>query len=143
MQNTPNPAVPQPPSDTQPVAEQPIDTDATEETEVNDGSAAPDSGSQQAAVASAIVAARADALAIVEMCQLAGHSERATAFLSQGTPVDQVRRALLEARAQSTEITSLIHPDATSAQARNENSPLHIPPNNPLLQAVKKLTTKD
>lgn len=122
MQNTPNPAAPLPPSEAVPANDKPIDTEAT------------DSETQQAAVDTAVAATRADALAIVEMCQLAGHSDRAATYLSQGTPVAQVRRALLDARAQSTEITSLINPDAKPAQARDEN--------NPLMQAVKKLTTK-
>lgn len=127
MQNTPNPEVPEPQSEAEPAADKPnhtdgIDTDAT------------DTETQQDAVDTAVAATRADALAIVEMCQLAGHSDRAATYLSQGTPVAQVRRALLDARAQSTEITSLINPDAKPAQARDEN--------NPLMQAVKKLTTK-
>ena len=122
MQNTPNPAVPLLPSEAEPVAETQVDTDAT------------DSETQQDAVDTAVAATRADALAIVEMCQLAGHSDRAATYLSQGTPVAQVRRALLDARAQSTEITSLINLDAKPAQARDEN--------NPLMQAVKKLTAK-
>ena len=125
MQNTPNPAVPLLPSEAEPVAETQVDTDATDTT---------DTETQQDAVNTAVAATRADALAIVEMCQLAGHSDRAATYLSQGTPVAQVRRALLDARAQSTEITSLINLDAKPAQARDEN--------NPLMQAVKKLTGK-
>lgn len=122
MQNTPNPAAPLPLPEAEPVAEKQVDTEAT------------DTETQQAAVDTAVAATRADTLAIVEMCQLAGHSDRAATYLSQGTPVAQVRRALLDARAQGTEITSLINPDAKPAQARDEN--------NPLMQAVKKLTTK-
>lgn len=122
MQNTANPAVPLLPSEAEPAADKPINTDAT------------DTETQQDAVDTAVAATRADALAIVEMCQLAGHSDRAATYLSQGTPVAQVRRALLDARAQSTEITSLINLDAKPAQARDEN--------NPLMQAVKKLTAK-
>ena len=122
MQNTPNPEVPEPQSEAEPAADKPINTDAT------------DTETKQDAVDTAVAATRADALAIVEMCQLAGHSDRAATYLSQGTPVAQVRRALLDARAQSTEITSLINPDAKPAQARDEN--------NPLMQAVKKLTAK-
>lgn len=122
MQNTSNPAAPIPQPEAEPVAEKQVDTEAT------------DTETQQSAVDTAVAATRADALAIVEMCQLAGHSDRAATYLSQGIPVAQVRRALLDARAQSTEITSLINPDAKPAQARDEN--------NPLMQAVKKLTTK-
>jgi capsid assembly protease len=125
MQNTPNPAAPLSPSDADPSEQKQVDPVATDTN---------DADNQQAAVDTAVAATRADALAIVEMCQLAGHSDRAATYLSQGTTVAQVRRALLDARAQSTEITSLINPDAKPAQARDEN--------NPLLQAVKKLTAK-
>lgn len=127
MQNTPNPAVPLLASEAEPVADKPINTDVID-------TDATDTETQQDAVDTAVAATRADALAIVEMCQLAGHSDRAATYLSQGTPVAQVRRALLDARAQSTEITSLINLDAKPAQARDEN--------NPLMQAVKKLTAK-
>ena len=130
MQSTPNPAAPVSPSEAKRAADKPshidvIDPEATDTT---------DTETQQDAVDTAVAATRADALAIVEMCQLAGHSDRAATYLSQGTPVAQVRRALLDARAQSTEITSLINLDAKPAQARDEN--------NPLMQAVKKLTAK-
>ena len=130
MQSTPNPAAPVSPSEAERAADKPnhidvIDPEATDTT---------DTETQQDAVDTAVAATRADALAIVEMCQLAGHSDRAATYLSQGTPVAQVRRALLDARAQSTEITSLINLDAKPAQARDEN--------NPLMQAVKKLTAK-
>ena len=127
MQKTPNPEVPEPQSEAEPAANKPINTDVID-------TDATDSETQQDAVDTAVAATRADALAIVEMCQLAGHSDRAATYLSQGTPVAQVRRALLDARAQSTEITSLINLDAKPAQARDEN--------NPLMQAVKKLTAK-
>lgn len=122
MQNTSNPEI----ADPVPDPESATDTVPDKATETE---------SQQDAVDSAIAATRADALAIVEMCQLAGHPEQAATFLTQGTPVAQVRRALLTARAESVEITSLIHPDAKPAEARQEN--------NPLMQAVKKLTAKD
>lgn len=122
MQNTPNPEI----ADPVPDPESATDT-------VPDKATEPES--HKDAVDSAIAATRADALAIVEMCQLAGHPEQAATFLTQGTPVAQVRRALLTARAESVEITSLIHPDAKPAEARQEN--------NPLMQAVKKLTAKD
>ena len=122
MQNTSNPEIAEPIPD----PESATDTGPDKATEPE---------SQQDAVDSAIAATRADALAIVEMCQLAGHPEQAATFLTQGTPVVQVRRALLTARAESTEISSLIHPDAKPPESRPEN--------NPLMQAVKKLTGKD
>jgi len=95
--------------------------------------------SQEDAVESAVVAARAatraDALAIAELCQLAGHPGRTATFLAEGASEAQVRRALLAARADSTEITSLIHPDA--------QAPEQHPEHNPLMKAVKKLTGKE
>ena len=89
-------------------------------------------------VQSAIDATRADALAIAELCQLAGYPQRTVAFLAQGASASDVRRALLAARAESAEIHSMIHPDA-AAPATFLDSPAH----NPLIQAVKKLTGKD
>ncbi len=87
------------------------------------------------AVNAASKAARADALEIAELCQLAGQPQRITVFLAQGTSATQVRRTLLESRAQSQEITSLIHPDAIAKASSPEQ--------NPLMQAVKKLTAKE
>jgi signal peptide peptidase SppA len=86
-------------------------------------------------VQSAVSAARADAVAIAELCQLAGQTQRTAAFLLEGASESQVRKALLAARAESPEITSVIHPDAANKAA----SPEH----NPLMKAVKKLTGKD
>ena len=96
---------------------------------------APDTPTQEEAVQSAVAASRADALAIAELCQLAGHPERTAAFLAEGASETQVRRALLAARAESPEITSLIHPDAQAPEAH--------PDQNPLMKAVKKLTGKE
>ncbi len=87
------------------------------------------------AVNAAAKTARADALEIAELCQLAGQPQRITAFLAQGTSATQVRRTLLESRTQSQEITSLIHPDAVAKASSPEQ--------NPLMQAVKKLTAKE
>ena len=89
-------------------------------------------------VQSAIDATRAEAVAIAELCQLAGYPQRTVAFLAQGASASDVRRALLAARAESPEIDSMIHPDA-AAPATSLDSPAH----NPLIQAVKKLTGKD
>ncbi len=91
------------------------------------------------AVTCATQAARADALAIAELCQLAGQPQRIATFLAAGASEVQVRRALLGSRAESAEISSLIHPDAL-AKASNANFSLE---NNPLMKAVKKLTGKD
>lgn len=80
-------------------------------------------------------AARAQALEIAELCQLAGQSSRIASFLAQGTTAGQVRQALLLSRTQSEEISSLIHPDAVkpTAQASSDDA-------SALLAAVRKLT---
>ena len=86
-------------------------------------------------VKTATQAARADALAIAELCQLAGQPQRIAAFLAEGASESQVRRALLASRAESPEITSVIHPDAANKATSPEQ--------NPLMKAVKKLIGKD
>jgi hypothetical protein len=42
-----------------------------------------------------------------ELCALAGRGEQAAGFIAKATPVDQVRRALLEARAAEDEATAI------------------------------------
>jgi hypothetical protein len=82
----------------------------------------------------AVNAARTEAVAIAELCQLAGQSDRVAAFLTQGVSAAQVRQSLLASRAQSEEVTSLIHPDAvlkTSGGASDAGL---------LMAAVKKLS---
>lgn len=86
-------------------------------------------------VKEAVASTRADAVAIAELCQLAGQPQRIAAFLAAGTSETQVRRMLLSARADSVEISSVLHPDASAAPASPEQSPL--------LKAVKKLTHKE
>ena len=86
-------------------------------------------------VKTATQAARADALAIAELCQLAGQPQRIATFLAEGASESQVRRVLLASRAESPEITSVIHPDAANKAASPEQ--------NPLMNAVKKLIGKD
>ena len=88
-----------------------------------------------AAVNAAVTQVRADAVAIAELCQLAGQPGFTAAFLNEGASVAQVRKTLLAGRAQGTEISSLIHPDAAATTASPEQSPL--------MKAVKKLTGKD
>ena len=83
----------------------------------------------------AIQLARADALAIAELCQLAGQPQRTMGFLASGADAQQVRKALLEGRARSPEISSVIHPDAAAKATSPDQSPL--------MAAVKKLTAKD
>jgi signal peptide peptidase SppA len=86
----------------------------------------------------ASLAARAEALTIAELCQLAGQSQRITGFLAQGASATQVRQSLLAARAQSEEITSNIHPDAAlKASPGNANDV------GALMAAVKRLTQKN
>jgi signal peptide peptidase SppA len=81
-------------------------------------------------------ASHADAIAIAELCQLAGHSELTARFLSEGATESQVRKSLLAARAESVEIHSTITPiDGDTA--------LHRPAANPLMAAIKKLTGKE
>lgn len=83
------------------------------------------------------MAARAEALTIAELCQLAGQSQRITGFLAQGATSTQVRQTLLASRAQSEEISSVIHPDAAlKANPGNANDA------GALMAAVKRLTQK-
>ena len=79
---------------------------------------------------------RADAVAIAELCQLAGHPELTAAFLAEGVSEAQVRKALLASRADSPEIRSTIAPDASAPQQYQSAA-------NPLMAAVKKLTGKE
>lgn len=81
-------------------------------------------------------ASRADAVAIAELCQLAGHPELTAAFLAEGVSEAHVRKALLASRADSPEIRSTIAPDAAIPQ-QNQSAA------NPLMAAVKKLTGKE
>jgi signal peptide peptidase SppA len=78
--------------------------------------------------------AQAQAQAIAEMCLIAGQSERTAEFLAAGFSEAQVRRALLEARADQPDITSRITAD-TGTTTRPEDSPV--------VAAVKKLTAKE
>lgn len=86
-------------------------------------------------VQAAVTAARADAVNIAELCQLAGHPERIADFLAEGASEAQVRHALLAMRAERPEIASRIHPDiAVSLQSTTTN---------PVVAAVKKLIGKE
>lgn len=77
-----------------------------------------------------------NALAIAELCQLAGHPELTARFLAEGASEGQVRKALLASRADSPEIRSTIAPDASAPQQSQSAA-------NPLMAAVKKLTGKE
>ena len=113
----------------------PVDQPLTDEPMT---SAAPDADNPVADEASPATtdASRADAVAIAELCQLAGHPELTAAFLAEGVSEAHVRKALLASRADSPEIRSTIAPDATAHQ----QSPSAA---NPLMAAVKKLTGKE
>jgi signal peptide peptidase SppA len=88
-----------------------------------------------ATATASVAAGRAQALEIAELCQLAGQTTRIASFLAQGTSASQVRQALLLSRAQSEEISSLIHPDAAKPIAKTTNDGASA-----LLAAVKKLS---
>ena len=77
-----------------------------------------------------------NALAIAELCQLAGHPELSARFLAEGSSEGQVRKALLASRADSPEIQSTIAPSAGAAVPTQAAA-------NPLMAAVKKLTGKE
>jgi signal peptide peptidase SppA len=113
----------------------PVDQPLTDETVT---SAAPDADKPVADEASPATtdASRADAVAIAELCQLAGHPELTAAFLAEGVSEAHVRKALLASRADSPEIRSTIAPDAAIPQ-QNQSAA------NPLMAAVKKLTGKE
>ena len=87
------------------------------------------------ALASATLAIQSQALEIAQLCQLAGQSTRIASFLAQGVSPSQVRQTLLNARAESEEITSLIHPDAPSKAAAANAAVSAV-----LMAAVKKLS---
>jgi signal peptide peptidase SppA len=78
--------------------------------------------------------AQAQAQAIAELCLIAGQSDRTAEFLAAGFSEAQVRRALLDARADQPDITSRITTD-TGTTTRPEDSPV--------VAAVKKLTAKE
>ena len=113
----------------------PVDQPLTDEPVT---SAAPDADKPVADEASPATtdASRADAVAIAELCQLAGHPERTATFLAEGVSEAQVRKALLASRADSLEIRSTIAPDASAPQQSQSAA-------NPLMAAVKKLTGKE
>lgn len=113
-------------------------TDSTPPTDAPTAPASTDQAPDDDTVKSAVAAARADAVAVAELCQLAGQAQRTAAFLAEGVSEAQVRKSLLSARAQSPEITSMIDPNAavpSSGETSVEQSPL--------MSAVKKLAGKD
>lgn len=139
----PNPSIPDsapesphPPEVPAHVHEKPDRPDSGAAADPRDVNIGPEaSAALNSAVQAAVTQVRADAVAIAELCQLAGQPGLTAAFLTEGATVAQVRKTLLAGRAQGTEISSLIHPDAAAATASPEQ--------NPLMKAVKKLTGKD
>ena len=113
----------------------PVDQPLTDEPVT---SAAPDADKPVADESSPATtdASRTDAVAIAELCQLAGHPELTAAFLAEGVSEAHVRKALLASRADSPEIRSTIAPDASVPQQSQSAA-------NPLMAAVKKLTGKE
>ncbi|KZE29564.1 S49 family peptidase [Crenobacter luteus] len=87
-----------------------------------------------AALAQSFASGRGQAQAIAELCLIAGQSQRTAEFLASGFSEAQVRRALLDARADQPEIASRITADAGTSQR---------PENSPVVAAVKKLTAKE
>ncbi len=86
--------------------------------------------------------ARAEALAIAELCHLAGHPELTAGYLAANVSEPRVRKALLATRAESVEITSTLSPDANPSAGSFAASP-HRAGSNPMLSAIHKLTGKD
>lgn len=87
----------------------------------------------EAAVAT-VVSARSEAQAIAEICLIAGAPQRTAEFLASGMTQPQVRRALLEARAEQPEIASRITAEAGTTLR---------PQTSPVVAAVKKLMNRE
>lgn len=85
-------------------------------------------------LAQARLEAAQEARAIAELCLLAGCPERTTAFLAAGLSEAEVRRALLETRAQQPEIRSTITTEASTASREAQH-----PEKSPVVAAVRKL----
>lgn len=94
-------------------------------------STAPTGVDLDAARVQARTEAHAHALAIAELCELAGKPELTATYIAQGLSPDAVRQKLHAAHAQAAapEITSHIAPDAKAPAASLED--------NPLIKAVK------
>ncbi|QWP77494.1 S49 family peptidase [Lysobacter sp. K5869] len=75
--------------------------------------------------------AHGDALAIAELCTLAGRPDLTAVFLGEGLSTADARRKLLGLRAESPEITSHLSPTAARAAASQSLD------DNPLIHAVK------
>lgn len=75
--------------------------------------------------------AHGDALAIAELCALAGRPDLTAEFLGEGLSTVDVRRKLLGLRAETAEITSHLSPTAASVAAKTSLD------DNPLIHAVE------
>jgi len=93
----------------------------------------PDGSPPAASAPDARHQARTEAQAIAELCLIAGSAQRTAEFLSSGMSEAQVRRALLEARANQVEIASRITADATVTPSAEPS---------PVIAAVQKLIKK-
>ena len=116
-------------------ADAPTDAAPSEDPPHVDGAPQPETAASSQRTAPA-TNGRIEAQAIAELCLIAGQSQRTAEFLASGASEAQVRRALLEARADQPEITSRITADTgTGTTLRPEDSPV--------VAAVKKLTKKE
>lgn len=77
-----------------------------------------------ASVASPLTDAHTDAVAVAELCLLAGCPERTTEFLAARMSASQVRQVLLQARADQIEITSHHLADAAPAATATTTNPV-------------------
>ena len=94
----------------------------------------PTNETASAALAQSFASGRQQAQAIAEMCLIASQPQRTAEFLAAGLTEAQVRRSLLDARADQPEIASRITADA-STSTRPEHSPV--------VAAAKKLAHKE
>jgi hypothetical protein len=134
------PAVSEPTDDTAPAAPAVPASAAPEPAPPSPDEDTPQTG--VADVAAATEVARAEALAIAELCQLAGHPELTAGYLAANLSESRVRKALLAIRAESVEIASTLPPDANPPAGSFTASP-HRAGSNPLLSAIHKLTGKE
>jgi ClpP class serine protease len=86
------------------------------------------------AAKASVSSARGEAQAIAEICLIAGASQRTAEFLASGMTQPQVRRALLEARAEQPEIASRFTAEAGTTLR---------PQSSPVVAAVKKLMNRE
>lgn len=123
-----NPEYEQDPTPPEPTPEEPLAP-----TEAPSPQATHPPTTSEAAKASA-GSARSEAQAIAEICLIAGAAQRTAEFLAAGMTQAQVRRALLEARAEQPEIASRITAEAGTTLR---------PQTSPVVAAVKKLMNKE